>query len=379
MAEDQEGRRRGDPRGNGPVRAAALLAFNCLHHNIPITDVAEWMGHKSIDITYKDLPPPHARLHQHRRQGFGHGADLLRAVPSCERRCQMVDDAASGRLRYPEQRHQLPQSQVRPPIRGDQQNPVLQRQAPRSPPADRIRAFASQCGQQLAELPRAQPGERGCPGRLRRRDHTSHTEIIPCGGAALRDVRRNRMVWHASGVENHRMHEVKLSDGIITLSPLRLDDVEAHLTGEDELLVRWLNGGPGTREGIEVYFRHCQEQWETAGPLRAFGIRVGADEVLAGTVDLRFAGEGLTPGQVNVAYGLYPSWRGRGLATRAVLLASQYAANEGGEEAVIQVEPENPASAAVAQRAGFTLGKQTHSKDGTQFNWYIRELHVTTQ
>ena len=90
------------------------------------------------------------------------------------------------------------------------------------------------------------------------------------------------MVRHGSGVENRRMHEVKLSDGTIALSPLRLDDVEAHLTGEDELLARWLNGGPGTREGVEAYFRHCQEQWETAGPLRAFGIRVGADEVLGG-------------------------------------------------------------------------------------------------
>lgn len=90
-------------------------------------------------------------------------------------------------------------------------------------------------------------------------------------------------------------------------SPLRLDDVEAQLTGEDELLVRWLNGGPGTREGVEAYFRHCRKQWDTAGPLRAFGIRVGADEVLAGTIDLRSAGEGLAPGQVNVAYGLYPS------------------------------------------------------------------------
>ncbi|MGP3776123.1 GNAT family N-acetyltransferase [Streptomyces sp. SDT5-1] len=170
------------------------------------------------------------------------------------------------------------------------------------------------------------------------------------------------------------MHEVKLSDGIITLSPLRLGDVEAHLAGEDELLVRWLNGGPGTREGVEAYFRHCREQWDTAGPLRAFGIRTGADEVLAGTIDLRFAGEGLAPGQVNVAYGLYPSWRGRGLATRAVLLASQYAASEGGAEAVIQVEPGNPASAAVAQRAGFTPGRPTHSKDGTRFDWYIRDL-----
>ncbi|MER6379387.1 GNAT family N-acetyltransferase [Streptomyces sp. NPDC001250] len=107
------------------------------------------------------------------------------------------------------------------------------------------------------------------------------------------------------------MHEVKLSDGIITLSPLRLDDVEAHLAGEDELLVDWLNGGPGTREGVEAYFQHCREQWEAAGPLGAFGIRVGPDEALAGTIDLRFVGEGLAPDRVNVAYGLYPSWRGR--------------------------------------------------------------------
>ncbi|MEV0847446.1 GNAT family N-acetyltransferase [Streptomyces sp. NPDC049954] len=185
------------------------------------------------------------------------------------------------------------------------------------------------------------------------------------------------MVLHDAGVKNRRMHEVKLSDGSITLSPLRLDDVEAHLTGEDELLVRWLNGGPGTREGVEAYFRHCREQWDTAGPLRAFGIRVGATgEALAGTIDLRFAGEGLAPGQVNVAYGLYSSWRGRGLATRAVLLASQYAASEGGAEAVIQVDPENSASAAVARRAGFAPGKQSYSKDGTRFDWYVRDLRV---
>ncbi|MEV4253419.1 GNAT family N-acetyltransferase [Spirillospora sp. NPDC049652] len=171
------------------------------------------------------------------------------------------------------------------------------------------------------------------------------------------------------------MHDVKLSDGIITLSPLCLDDVEEHLAGEDELLVRWLNGGPGTREGVEAYIRHCREQWDTTGPLRAFGIRVSTDEVLAGTIDLRLAGEGLAPGQVNIAYGLYPSWRGRGLATRAVLLATRYAANEGGAEAVIQVDPGNPASAAVARRAGFSPSEPTHGKDGTRLDWYIRALH----
>ncbi|MER8090575.1 GNAT family protein [Streptomyces sp. NPDC094048] len=172
---------------------------------------------------------------------------------------------------------------------------------------------------------------------------------------------------------------VKSSDGIITPSPLRLDDAKAHLTGEDELLVRRLNGGPGTREGVEAHIRHCREQWDTAGSLRAFGIRVGADETLAGTVDLRFAGEGLTPGQVNVAYGLYPPWRGRGPATRAVLLASQYAAGARGEEAVIQVEPENPASAAVARRAGSTPDKRTHGKNGTRFDRYVRDLRTAPQ
>jgi RimJ/RimL family protein N-acetyltransferase len=170
------------------------------------------------------------------------------------------------------------------------------------------------------------------------------------------------------------MREVRLSDGIIALSPLRLDDAATHLAGEDEPMVRWLSGGPGTREGVEAYIRHCEEQWETAGPLRAFGIRVGADETLAGTIDLRFTAAGLAPGQVNIAYGLYPTWRGRGLATRAVLLASRFVASEGGKEAVIRVEPENTASAAVAQRAGFTPAKHTHGEDGTPLDWYVRDL-----
>ncbi|MFF9567437.1 GNAT family N-acetyltransferase [Streptomyces sp. NPDC014685] len=175
------------------------------------------------------------------------------------------------------------------------------------------------------------------------------------------------------------MHEVRLSDGTITLSPLRPEDAAAHLAGEDELLVRWLNGGPGTREGVEAYFRHCREQWDTGGPLRAFGIRVGSDETLAGTVDLRFAEEGLAPGQVNVAYGLYPAWQGRGLATRAVLLASHYAATEGGKEVVIQVDPENHASVAVARRAGFSPGEQPPGNDDTRFDWYVRDLRDAPQ
>lgn len=81
------------------------------------------------------------------------------------------------------------------------------------------------------------------------------------------------------------------------------------------------------------------------GPTESDGATQLRRRELAGTIDLRFAGESLAPGQVNVAYGLYPSWRGRGPATRAVLLASQYAAGADG-------------------------------KDGTRFEWYIRDLLV---
>ncbi|WP_406002373.1 GNAT family N-acetyltransferase [Streptomyces sp. NBC_00829] len=166
----------------------------------------------------------------------------------------------------------------------------------------------------------------------------------------------------------------ELTDGIVALTPLTLEDVDAHLAGEDDLLVRWLNGGPGTREGTEAYFRHCMEQWAIGGPLRAFGVRAGADAALAGTIDLRFEMPGLTEGQVNIAYGLYPAWRGQGLATRAVRLICHYAACEGAIQGVIQVDPDNPGSEAVARRGGFIYIKQVQSTDGNRFSWYVRDL-----
>ncbi|GAA1024085.1 MULTISPECIES: GNAT family N-acetyltransferase [Amycolatopsis] len=160
-------------------------------------------------------------------------------------------------------------------------------------------------------------------------------------------------------------------DGELALSPLRPDDAEAHFAGEDPELIRWLNGGPGTLAGTREYFRHCQEEWASGGSLRAFGIRVNG--VLAGTVDLRFSGEHLAPGEANVAYGLYPVWRGRGFATRAVLLAVRYAAGEGARRAVIMVEPENANSSAVARRAGFELSGQV-TEDGEVFDRYFLDL-----
>lgn len=85
----------------------------------------------------------------------------------------------------------------------------------------------------------------------------------------------------------------------------------------------WSNGDPSTAR------RWHRRGW---GPghgrwcASACGVRAAGDRVPEGTIDLRFTGEGVAPGRVNVAYGLCPSWRGGDPATRAVLPASRYAA-----------------------------------------------------
>jgi len=154
-------------------------------------------------------------------------------------------------------------------------------------------------------------------------------------------------------------------DGAVVLRPLDLDDIDAHLAGEDEELVRWLNGGPGTRDGVERHVRACMAAWRAGGPVLTFGIRApvpvdgraarDAPDLLVGTIDAHVAPSWLEPGQANLAYGIYPQARGSGLATRAVLLVCTYlAAEHGVREAVIRTEPANGPSGEVARRAGFT-------------------------
>ena len=164
----------------------------------------------------------------------------------------------------------------------------------------------------------------------------------------------------------------QLTDGIVVLRPLDLGDVAEHLAGEDEELVRWLNGGPGTRETVEAHVRACMAAWQTGGPTVTFGIRAGEPERLVGTVDAHLELAGLEAGQANIAYGLYPQARGRGLASRAVTLMCTFLATRHGvREAIIRTEPANAASAAVARRAGFHLARR--GGEG-ELDWYVRNL-----
>ncbi|GIG69812.1 GNAT family N-acetyltransferase [Phytomonospora endophytica] len=172
------------------------------------------------------------------------------------------------------------------------------------------------------------------------------------------------------------MPEPTLTDGLVTLSPLGPADAEAHFAGEDDELVRWLSGGRSTLDGVRDYIGLCVRRWAELAPHRAFAVRVGAEPVLAGTLDVQFELPHpiLAPGQANLAYGLYPRWRGRGIAARAVVLACAYAAGEGATQAVIRADPDNPRSSAVAHRTGFTFQRRLVEPDGERLDWFVRDL-----
>jgi RimJ/RimL family protein N-acetyltransferase len=143
----------------------------------------------------------------------------------------------------------------------------------------------------------------------------------------------------------------ELTDGIITLRPPRFEDAADHLAGEDDEIAKWLSGGRSTLETVQSYIRSCEENWRGYGPRRAFGIFDNATNRLVGSIEANLAFPLLEPGQVNVSYGVFPAWRGTGIAFR---LMGAYLKSVGGlRQMVLRISNENAASLRVAEKSGF--------------------------
>jgi len=144
------------------------------------------------------------------------------------------------------------------------------------------------------------------------------------------------------------------SDGVVRLRPLEPEDAAAHLAGEDVELRRWLSGGPSTIDTVNSLIARSTASWQTAGPMRNFGIWEEASGALAGNCEANSAAESIGPGEANISYAIWPRYRGRGFATRAVELLCAYLREATDwRRAIIRVEPANTRSLAVARRAGF--------------------------
>lgn len=139
----------------------------------------------------------------------------------------------------------------------------------------------------------------------------------------------------------------------ISIEPLRPEDAPAIVAAEDEQTVRWLSESTSTVRGTARYIAQLDRDATRGRRKRAFGIWL--DGTCVGTVDYDpDVSDGLGPGDVNIAYGVAPWVRGRGIAVRAVELICAAIREHGvGTRAVIRADERNVASARVAEKAGF--------------------------
>jgi RimJ/RimL family protein N-acetyltransferase/8-oxo-dGTP pyrophosphatase MutT (NUDIX family) len=141
----------------------------------------------------------------------------------------------------------------------------------------------------------------------------------------------------------------ELTDGVVVLRPWREEDVEEALAGHDELIAHWL-GFPATPPTPEQH-RAAIERWHEgyADQRRLVGFVIEHEGSIVGAVDVRKVGEGTG----ELFWTLYAGQRGKGYATRAVRLLSDYAIDVLGLGRVeAKVEPGNEKSMRVATRAG---------------------------
>jgi RimJ/RimL family protein N-acetyltransferase len=163
---------------------------------------------------------------------------------------------------------------------------------------------------------------------------------------------------------------------LVVLRHFRADDALTHLRGEDEATTRWLSGGVSTMESVTRWIQLTQDNWTSGGPRFTFAIETPVGE-LVGMIEINidyshFAG--LEPGDANVSYGLYPEYRGRGLASSALLKVRDFMISKGVQRAIIRVEPENVDSVRLAERCGYVPSGVVVNGVGTQYLVFVDDL-----
>lgn len=144
-----------------------------------------------------------------------------------------------------------------------------------------------------------------------------------------------------------------LSEDLIRLDAHTLADAEAHVAGEDhEMRLRFEAPDPDNPATMD-HFRDVLRKWIAAhaagAPTIVYAVRRLSGELIGGAEIRR-----PTPACVDVSYWIYPAYRGRGYATRALVLLCRIAASTPGVGQVeAHIDPDNLASRRTAEAAGF--------------------------
>jgi RimJ/RimL family protein N-acetyltransferase/8-oxo-dGTP pyrophosphatase MutT (NUDIX family) len=137
-----------------------------------------------------------------------------------------------------------------------------------------------------------------------------------------------------------------LTDGVVSLTPFRESDIEAHVAGEDDEMRYWFDQpGPSSHDGmLEVVERWRRER--EAGDRLTYAVH--HDGVTVGWVEARPRGD-----RASLSWGLYAGQRGHGYASRATRLLVQHLFDNLGVRRVqAEIDPRNVASQRVATRSG---------------------------
>jgi RimJ/RimL family protein N-acetyltransferase len=141
-----------------------------------------------------------------------------------------------------------------------------------------------------------------------------------------------------------------LTDGVILLDAHAVEDAEAHLRGEDEEMRRRFDAArPATLAETRRAMRRWIEGRATGRPMFAYALR-GPSGLLMGGCELRIR----SAESADVSYWVFPPFRGRGHAVRAVdLLCEATRSMVWLHRLEARVAPDNPGSRRVAEKAGF--------------------------
>ena len=158
---------------------------------------------------------------------------------------------------------------------------------------------------------------------------------------------------------------MELSDGLVLLRPLEPADVPAIAAAcVDPEIARFTTEVPQpyTEADARGFVAFAATQWST-GKNRPLAIADASEGMFLGAIEVRLGDCG------SIGYWVAPEARGRGVATRALVLLSRWAVTEGGVERLeLTTHPENIPSQRAAEKAGFTregvLRSHTRFREG---------------
>jgi RimJ/RimL family protein N-acetyltransferase len=145
-----------------------------------------------------------------------------------------------------------------------------------------------------------------------------------------------------------------LSDGVVTLRPWVDTDAPAVADAcRDPDISRWIDDipKPYTRADARAYIATSRRGWKD-GTLWAFAVTDTVTGEVIGSCGLGWSDR--AHGVAEIGYWVRANTRGRGVATRAVRLASRWAFEDCGVQRLqLRADVENTVSQRVAERAGF--------------------------